>query len=188
MSRDENRSSCWLATLAATAVLLRRSQRGMAAIEFGFFAGFLSYAMLNAAEIAIYLYQRMEVENATEMGAQAAAKNCSISQLPATVNCAALSNAVQKAVQSTSLGTNVSLQSGSPSEGYYCVNSSNALQYMSSVSSKPADCTGAGMPSLQPGDYIKIQTTFSYAPLFSGLTVGGNFTTPITRTALLRLG
>src|SRR5437660_7080555 len=35
---------------------------------------------------------------------------------------------------------------------------------MSDVSSKRADYSGAGMPSLQPGDYIKVQTTFSYAP------------------------
>jgi Flp pilus assembly protein TadG len=187
MPTAQNQLSCWTKAVARAA-LLARNQRGMAAIEFGFFAGFLSYAMLNAAEIAIYLYQRMEVENATEMGAQAAWKNCTMSQLPATVNCAALSSAVLTAVQSTSLGTLVTLQSGSPSEGYYCVNSSNALQYMSVVSSKPADCSAAGTASLQPGDYIKIQTTFSYAPLFSGLTVGGTFTTPITITALIRLG
>jgi Flp pilus assembly protein TadG len=140
----------------------------MAAIEFGLFAGFLSYAMLNAADISIYLYQRMQVENATEMAAQAAWKNCPISQLPAILNCSGLNTAVTTALQSTSLGSNVSLQSGSPSEGYYCVNSSNALQYMSNYSSKPADCSGAGMPSLRPGDYIKIQTTFAYAPLFPG--------------------
>jgi hypothetical protein len=80
------------------------------------------------------------------------------------------------------------LISGSPSEGYYCVNSSNALQYVSDVSSKPADCTAAGMPSLQPGDYIQVQTTFPYAPLFPGLSVTGTFSTPINKKAIMRLG
>jgi hypothetical protein len=98
-----------------------------------------------------------------------------------------LNTALQSAVQSTSLGTRVSLQSGSPSEAYYCATSSNALQYMSGVDMKPADCTAAGTPGLLPGDYIQITTIFAYAPLFPGITVAGNFATPITKTATMRL-
>jgi Flp pilus assembly protein TadG len=162
-------------------------QRGVAAIEFGFFAIFLSLGLVNVADVSIYIYQRMQAENATQVAAQAAWKACGLS-LPATTNCPGLTTAIQNALQSTSLGTRVALISGSPSEGYYCVNSSNALQYVSNVSSKPADCTAAGMPSLQPGDYIQVQTTFSYTPLFSGLSVASTFATPINRTALMRLG
>jgi Flp pilus assembly protein TadG len=163
-------------------------RRGVAAIEFGLFVIFLSLGLANVADVSIYIYQRMQVENATQVAAQAAWKTCDLSQLPATTSCPGLATAVQTAVQSTSLGTSVSLISGSPSEGYYCVNSSNALQYVSDVSSKPADCTAAGMPSLQPGDYIQVQTTFSYAPLFPGFSVASTFATPINRTAILRLG
>ena len=163
-------------------------QHGVAAIEFGLFAIFLSLALANVADVSIYIYQRMQAENATQAAAQAAWKTCDLSHLPATTNCPGLTNAVQNAVQSTSLGTRVSLISGSPSEGYYCVNSSNALQYVSDVSSKPADCTAAGMPSLQPGDYIQVRTTFSYAPLFPNLSVASTFATPINRTAIMRLG
>jgi len=166
---------------------IRSDQRGVAAIEFALFGGLMSLAMLNVTDIAVYIYQRMQVEFATQMGAQAAWKTCDSTKLPATTNCSGLNNAVQNAVASTSLGTRVSLQSGSPSEGYYCLNSSNVLQYVSSVSSKPADCSAAGMPALQPADYITIQTTFSYAPLFPGITVTGAFTTPITRIAWMRL-
>jgi len=101
---------------------------------------------------------------------------------------ARLRHAVQNAVQSTSLGTRVTLQSGSPAEGYYCVNGSNALQYVSDVNHKPTDCSSVGSPGLQPGDYIQISTTFAYAPMFAGITVTRTFTTPITRTALMRLG
>jgi Flp pilus assembly protein TadG len=143
---------------------LRSDHRAVAGVEFSLFVGFLSLAMLNVTDIAVYVYERMEVEYATQAGAHAAWKTCGINQLPATTNCSNLNTAVQAAVQSTSLGTRVSLQSGSPSEGYYCVNSSNALQYVSDVSSKPTDCSAAGTPGLQPGDYIKIQTTFAYTP------------------------
>jgi Flp pilus assembly protein TadG len=163
-------------------------QRGVAAIEFGLFAIFLSLGLANVADVSIYIYQRMQAENATQVAAQAAWKACDLSHLPATTNCSGLVTAVQNAVGSTSLGTRVSLISGSPSEGYYCVNSANALQYVSNVSSKPADCTAAGMPSLQPGDYIQVQTTFPYAPLFPGLSVASTFATPINRTAIMRLG
>jgi Flp pilus assembly protein TadG len=163
-------------------------QRGVAAIEFALFAMFLSLALVNVADVSIYIYQRMQAENATQVAAQAAWKACDLPMLPATTNCPGLAAAVQNALGSTSLGTRVSLISGSPSEGYYCVNSSNALQYVSDVSTKPVDCTAAGMPSLQPGDYIQVQTTFPYAPLFPGLTVTGTFATPITRTAFVRLG
>lgn len=174
--------------LAAATPILNRDRRGVAAIEFAVFAGLLSLVVLNTTDISFYIYQRMQVENAAQMAAQAAWKNCNLSQLPATVNCPTLSNAVQRAVQSTSLGAQVVLQTGSPAEGYYCINSSNALQYMSDVNNRPADCSTAGNPNLQPSDYIQITTTFSYAPLFPGLTVASAFATPITRNALMRLG
>jgi hypothetical protein len=131
----------------------------------------------------------MQVENATQIAAQAAWKACDVPQLPATVNCPGLATAWANALKSTSLGTRVSMMSGSPSEGYYCVNSSNALQWVGDVTAtKPADCTVAGMPSLQPGDYIQVQATFTYVPLFPGLSVAGTFATPINRTAFMRLG
>jgi len=166
---------------------IRTDQRGVSAVEFSLFAGLLSLGVLNTADVSIYIYKRMELENATQMGAQAAWKTCDPNHLPATTKCPGLINAVTTAVQSTSLGTQVSLQSGSPSEGYYCVNSSNALQYVSPISSKPKDCTAAGMPALQPADYIQIQTAFSYSPLFPGVTVASMLQTPITKTALMRL-
>ncbi len=48
---------------------------------------------------------------------------------------------------------------------------------MSGVSSKPADCSAAGSPTLQPTDYIQVSTTFSaISQLFPGITVAGTFT------------
>jgi len=163
-------------------------QRAVAAVEFALFAVFLSVTFANVTDVSIYIYQRMQAENATQVAVQAAWKACDLSHLPATTNCAGLTTAINNALASTSLGTRITQVSGSPSEGYYCVNSSNVLQYVSDVSSKPADCSAAGMPSLQPGDYIQVQTTFTYAPLFPGLSVASTFPTPITRTAIMRLG
>jgi len=173
--------------LTATAAAMAADRRGVAAVEFGIFVLFLSLSLANVTDVAIYVYQRMQVENATQVAAQAALKSCA-TQLPATTKCSGLTTAIQNAVQSTSLGSRVALVSGSPMEGYYCISSSNTLQYMSDVSSKPADCTAAGMPLLQPGDYIQIQTTFTYQSLFPRLSVAGAFPTPIVSSSLMRLG
>jgi hypothetical protein len=163
-------------------------QRGTAAIEFGVFAIMLAASLANVTDVSIYIYQRMQVENATEIAAQAALRTCATS-LPATVNCPNLLGAMQTAMQSTSLGNAVTFQNGSPAEGYYCINASGALQFMNDVSSpKPADCTAAGTPALQPGDYLRVQTTFTYRSLFPGLSVANAFPTPINRLAMMRLG
>ncbi|HKU05624.1 MAG TPA: TadE/TadG family type IV pilus assembly protein [Bradyrhizobium sp.] len=166
---------------------MRADQRGVAAVEFGVFVLLLSLALANVTDVSIYIYQRMQVENATQVAAQAALKTCA-TQLPATQNCSNLTTAMQNALQSTSLGSRVALVSGSPTEGYYCINGSNALQYVGDVSSKPADCTAAGMPALQPGDYLQVQTTFTFQSMFPRLSVANIFPTPINRTALMRLG
>jgi Flp pilus assembly protein TadG len=174
--------------LAGRMKAMSADQSGVAAIEFGIFALLLFVALANVVDVTMSLYQRMQAENATQVAAQAAWKACDLPKLPATVNCPGLTTAISNALGSTSLGTRVSLVSGSPAEGYYCVNSSNALQYVSDVSSKPLDCTAAGTPSLQPGDYIQVQTTFTYTPIFPGLSISSTFPSPINRTALMRLG
>ena len=169
---------------------LSTDKRGVAAIEFGIFAPLLFLALANVVDVTIYLYQRMQVHNATEVAAQAAWKTCDLTVLPLTTDCSTLAasvTAVQNALASTSLGTAVSLVSGSPSVGYYCVNSSNALQYVSAISSKPADCTTAGTPSLQPGYYIQVQTTYTYTPIFPGMSISGTLPTPINSASLMRL-
>jgi Flp pilus assembly protein TadG len=166
-------------------------QRGVAAVEFGIFVPLLFLGLANVVDITIYLYQRMQAQNATEVAAQAAWKTCDLTVLPPTTDCSTLAasvTAVQNALGSTSLGTAVSLVSGSPSVGYYCVNSSNALQYVSAISSKPADCTAAGTPSLQPGYYIQVQTTFTYTPILPGLSISSVLPTPINSASLMRLG
>jgi Flp pilus assembly protein TadG len=166
---------------------IRSDERGVAAIEFSFFAALLCFGLLNTADIGIYIYKRMELENAAQTAAEWVLTNCSPNNLPATTQCANLTSNITNAMQSTSLGNQITLASGSPAEGYYCVNSSNALQYVSTVSNPPADCTAAGMPGLQPADYIQITAQYSYAPLFPGITVASAFTTPITKTSLIRL-
>ncbi|HEY3811696.1 MAG TPA: TadE/TadG family type IV pilus assembly protein [Caulobacteraceae bacterium] len=164
-----------------------RDEGGLAAIEFALIAGTLSVALLNAVDVGIYAFKHMEVENAAQMGAQAAWKTCDTSHIPATTACPSMSAAVTQAVQATSLGTNVTIASGYPSEGWYCVNSAGALVYVSAAASKPSSCSSVGGTSA-PGDYIVIQTSYTYAPIFPGITVASAFATAMSKTTYMRLG
>lgn len=167
---------------------LRKHSGGVAAFEFAIIAPALIWVILNVVDGAFYAFDRIQVQNAAEMGAEAALKTCDLNHVPATTQCSGLSQAIKAAIQSTSLGTQITLQSGSPSEGYYCVNASNQLKYVSDVSSKPADCSAVGMPSGVPADYISVQTSFAYSPLIPAISIVSLLTTPITSTAWMRLG
>jgi Flp pilus assembly protein TadG len=177
-------------------------KRGVAGIEFGVTGLMLVIGLLNVVDVGLYAYKRMEVENAAEVGAQAAWKTCTDPQknsmLPATQNCTVangaktdLNSAITTAIQSTSLGTAVTLASGYPAEDYRCVNASNALQFVGSVSSpKPANCSAAGNAAATPGDYLQVGVTSPYQALFPGLisvmSVSG--ITSISKTTWIRMG
>ena len=176
--------------LTSSASALQTDERGASALEFAIFAGMLAFGLLNTADISIYIYKRMQVENATEMAAQAAWKACDPSKgyLPATLSCPNLTTLMTQAAQSTGLGNQVTIATGSPQEGFYCLNDAGALQHIANASlNPPADCSSTGLPGQQPGDYIQVTTSFSYAPLFPGVTVAGVFPTPILKTSMMRL-
>ena len=172
--------------------------RGVAAIEFGVTGLMLAIALVNAVDVGYYAYRRMEVENAAEVGAQAAWKTCNNLQsnmLPATdpTKCPGLNAAITTAIQSTTVGTAVSLDptiNPNPAEDYRCVNASNVLQSVGSVSSPPPNCAAAGNVAASPGDYLQVGVTYPYQSLFPGsisvMSVSG--ITSITKTSWMRMG
>ena len=160
---------------------------GLATIEFGMIVGFLAVAVLNVADISAYLFDKLQVNEATQMGAQAAWAACDLNHVPATIKCPNLNNAVATAIRSTSLGNSVALVSGFPSEGFYCVNASGNLQYMAPVSSPPNDCSGAGNGGVASADYVQVQATYRYTPIFGGASVVSLLPSTITSTSWVRL-
>jgi Flp pilus assembly protein TadG len=171
---------CWKARAAW------HDERGIAGVEFALIVSALCFLLLNGADVARYAWIRMQVENAAQVGAQAAWKTCDPDKLPVSTKCPDLNGKVTAAVQSTSLGSNVQLQ-GTPTEGYYCLDTSNNLQPVGTVSSPPSTCAATGRSTLLPGDYIKVDVTYQYRPLINGFSIGGYLRTPITETAFLRL-
>ena len=167
---------------------LRRDERGIAAIEAAFITSAFAIAMLNAVEIGRYAYIKMEAEQATQVGAQAALVACDAQHVPATQSCPNLNSAVTTAIQGTTLGSKMSLNgAGAITEGYYCLNAAGALVSVSGVSSKPADCSAAGNSSLKPVLYLQVHTRYTYAPMFPGLTVAQAFPTAVLKTAWMRM-
>jgi Flp pilus assembly protein TadG len=174
-----------------------RDDRGSAAIEFAAVAMLLVVILGNAVDFGVYEYRSMQVQEAAQVGAQTAwsafyASSGNIcnapANLPATENCASFNAAITTAIQSTSLGTRAALASGYPTEGYYCVNSSGALQSVGSLSSKPSDCSAAGSASTSPGDYVQVAVTTAYLPIFPGFSViGRRGASSISATSWMRL-
>lgn len=165
---------------------LRRDERGVAAVEMALITSVFAVAMMNAVEVGRYAYILMETEQATQVGAQAALVACDGQHVPATQNCSTLNDAVTTAIQGTSLGTAVSLN-GPISEGYYCMNASNALVFASDVGSKPANCALFGNAGLSPVLYLQVKTRYAYAPMFPGMTIAQSFPTAIQKTAWMRM-
>lgn len=162
-------------------------RRGAAGIEFAFVASILCLLMLNVFDVANYIYKRMQVENAAQMGAQAAWKACDPTKLPATKHCTGLETAITAAVQSTSLGNGIVLQPGALSEGYFCLDSTGTLQPVGTLDARPVDCSATSLPNAQPGNYLTVSVTYSYRPVFSDITVARFFGTPIQSTSRMRL-
>lgn len=161
-------------------------ERGAAAVEFALIGLALIIGFLNMIDIGRYAYSRMEVADAAQVGGQAIWKACGVSNVPATINCPGMTSALTTGVQSTSLGSQVSVASGYPTEGWYCVDGAGALTYVSAAATNPGNCAAVDSPAL-PGDYVVIKTTYAYSVLFSGLSVAAALPSSITSTTYMRV-
>jgi len=172
--------------LASFAARLRRSEDGVAAIELSMVGAMFCFGILNVAELSRYAFCEMQDSTATQMGVAAALAACDVAHLPATQNCSGLNAAVTTAVQSTSLGTKVTLN-GPLSEGYYCVSGTGALTSVGGPTSPPSDCSGANNAAGKPALYLKLATSYTYTPMFGSVTVVGALPHQFNRTAWTRM-
>jgi Flp pilus assembly pilin Flp len=156
-------------------------ENGAAAAELGLFVLIIAPIILNLVDMGSYAYQRMQVENAAQAGAQAAWANCTA---PPVSSCTNLSPAVSAAVQSTSLGSNVSWSNSgtyTSDAGYYCPDgTNNAFVAATAVTT----CTNT---TALAGYYAKISVSFTFQPVFSAPTIVSLFPNPITQTTWTRI-
>jgi Flp pilus assembly protein TadG len=163
---------------------LAKKDDGNAMIEFALIAPVLVVLIANILDFTSMIWDQMEVDYSAQMGAQAAYKACSTGTMPATSNCTNLNTKVTTAIQSTSLGTGVTLATGSPSETYYCVSGTTLESVATYPSSPPADCSAYGNATA-PADYMEIDVNYSYSPNFTGLSLASAQT--LTAKAIERL-
>jgi Flp pilus assembly protein TadG len=178
----------WLATVWGT---YWRRQGGAAAAEFALVLLFLVVPVLNVVDFGTYVFDRMELDNAAQITVQTAWEKCALTgYVPATVNnyCAGLTGAITTAAHSTSMGSSVSVSS--TAEDYCCPGSTTLDCSKGSVASyttSPVSACPSGEGGNAPGDYIFVTVSYSYSPLFPSVSVASLLTTPITRTAYMRL-
>jgi Flp pilus assembly protein TadG len=168
-----------MAALRNTAIRRRlsvfgRETGGSSAVEFAIWLTLLAYPLVNIFDLGFYVYQRMEVENAAQMGAQASYLQCGQSYgAPSFTNCGTTgTNAVTNAAHSTSLtSSSVSVDTG---------------EYLNNVKQTGSGGVTATPPSAT-GDYLAVQVSYPYAAPFSLATVTSLLSNPIVRTHWMRM-
>jgi Flp pilus assembly protein TadG len=162
-----------------------RDRKGAAAVEFALVLTLLIVPILNVMDFGLYAWDRIQVDNAAQIGAQAGRAACTYSFQPATINCPTLSTAVQTAVQSTSLGTRVT---STTAEHYVCYVAGLKI-VADPPATPPTDCSSSGGSNTEkPGDYILVTTSYTYAPIFSAVSIASVLSTPITSISWIRIG
>lgn len=158
-----------------------RSRRGASAVELALVLPILTLPFLNVIDLAWYAFSNMQVQNGAQMGAQAALADCGANwtYVPALTKCTSaksalgvsVTTAVTQAVQSTILGTGVTLASGYPQEGYYCATSTNTLVAVPATTTSCDTYLGGLSPAQTsaytgevPGDYLLVKTTYGFTP------------------------
>jgi len=164
---------------------LRADRRGASAVEFALIGSIFVVLLLNVVDFAILIWSRMQVDYAAAAAAQAAYNTCSPRDMPARTNCPDLDSAVQSAARSTSLGGAVA---NDPAlEEYYCTAGTDLTRVATYPATPPVNCSGVtgGSPAAAPGDYVTVNVSYTFTPLFAGLTLLQ--AQPLTAMAMQRL-
>jgi Flp pilus assembly protein TadG len=160
-------------------------------VEFALVLTLLTVPMMSIVDVGVYVYDKMQVENAAQVASQSVWATCTNnSTWPVTDNCSSAQTAISNAAKTTSLGTNVSVTA--TTEGWYCVNGSGVLTQVGSTGTFASPLSPTSAPSCGAGtwtnganaaDYAAVTVAYTYAPIFGGISVATLFGTSITKTA-----
>jgi Flp pilus assembly protein TadG len=176
---------CLWGSVRARCGRIGRDQSGATAIEFAVIAGILVFLLLNGIDLGRYIYLRGQVENATQAGAHSIWEKCDPMKLPVVTKCYSDQAAAQRAIVSAISGMvpGIANSQVTLTEGYYCPDAAGALHSVTNVASLPTQC----LSGVVPGDYVQVQVTYAFAPLFGNLTLVRTFGTSISMTSYMRL-
>ena len=172
---------------------LLRNRSGTAAAEMALIFPVVGFITLNVVDFATFAYSKMQVDLAAEQAVGFARATCIKEENEAVLEagtCGTTYSAeIASAAQQTTLGTDVTLV-GTPGEKYYCANDSGELKETDEAppTPPPADCSGIVTGSTTaPGSYISATISYTYTPIFPGVSIASYLSTAITSTAWMRL-
>lgn len=165
-----------------------RDTRAAAAVEMALILPAVAFIIVNVADATMYVYSKMQVDLAAQEAAGFARATCDTpAELPATLNCAGLVDAMTTAAQTTSLGADVTLDA--PEAAWFCSNESSQLIEVAAIDAvPPADCSATldGSTAV-PGEYISVTANYAFSPIFPTASVASALPSTIQRTAWIRL-
>lgn len=172
-----------------------KDTRAGAALELALWVAILALPLLNVIDIGLYVFRRMQVENAGQMAVQSAWGSCddSSEQRPVTTKCQPSGGTLETYMRSIAQGSNsltTDITMTAPTVKYYCLNNSNSLIVVATApTAPPSNCTSVSTasPSAKPGEYVQATVSYAYTPMFGPLSVANTFATPITYTARARI-
>ncbi|HWE48073.1 MAG TPA: TadE/TadG family type IV pilus assembly protein [Caulobacteraceae bacterium] len=176
-----------------------REARGAAAAEFTLVALMFAYMMINVGDVGVYVYDKMQVESAAQAAAESVWAQCSPTTNGApgvTFNCSNYTSMITSSAQNTSLGTAVIASvPASPGEGWYCSSKAGSptLSLVKSIAAKadatptPTCATILATDLTNAGDYLPVQASYTYSPIFPGATVTSLLSKTITQTVWIRV-
>ncbi|GGB86130.1 hypothetical protein GCM10011494_00510 [Novosphingobium endophyticum] len=168
---------------------LLRDRSGAVAAETALVSGFLALLIVQVLDFGWFVYCSVQVRMAAQAAVARAATACSEDTLlPATVNCGAdLKAKMEAAANEVSIGGTITISE--PDEGYFCHDpgDNNALVEVGDLSTKPADCTPYSATAI-PADFVYVTATYTFNPIFPGVSAISYMGGAMTADGWMRVG
>ncbi|WP_162925208.1 hypothetical protein [Aurantiacibacter odishensis] len=182
--------------VARRARVFRRDRSGSVGAEMAFVAGFLAILIAQILDFGWMAYCSVQVRTAAQAAAAEAASLCQQeTDLPATINCETtqsidLQEKMEQAANRVSIGdaSIPRIVVSEPSEGYFCQDSNETLVEVGTLASPPAaDACATYGTAEEPGIYVYATASYTFNPLFPGLSVASVLGNPLTAEGWMRL-
>ena len=154
-----------------------REERGAAAVEFTAWMVIILWPLLNVVDLGLYVYQKMQVNNAGQAAVAQVFNNCGQTTVsPILTNCSStkVTNGANSGAYSTTLGNSVTVAYKTE-----CVGGTLKTGGDPSVTACPS--------GMSTGDYIGVTVSYTYQPLFRNVTVTSILNSSMGSIAWMRM-
>jgi hypothetical protein len=153
-----------------------RQERGAAAVEFVVWMAIIVWPFLNVCDLGLYVFQKIEVDNAGQAAATQLFNNCGQTTVsPILTNCSAAKvSSATAGASSTSLGGTVTV--------------THKTECVGGALKSGGDPSVTACPSgMSTGDFIGVTVAYTYHPLFPNTTVTSILPSAMGRIVWMRM-